>query len=186
MQKLSILIVDDEADILELIEYNLKKEGYDVSTANNGNEALEHISHSIPDLIVLDIMMPKMTGLELCEHLKKKPAYSEIPVIFLTAKSDEATEITGLNTGADDYIVKPISISRLISRIKTVLRRTKSPHQIPGHNIEIGDLKIDRDQYIVIKQDKKLRFPRKEFEVLYYLAANAGKVISRSSLLNEI
>ncbi len=186
MPKTRILLVDDEHDILELVEYNLIKEGFEVITTDNGAEGIELASEHRPNLILLDIMMPQMDGHQVCNRLKSNANLKHIPVIFLTARSDEMTEIRSLNEGADDYITKPISISRLLSHIKAVLRRAGDEVNHAIEPIKIRDLEIDRDRYRVIKQGESIRFPRKEFEILHYLAANPGKVISRQALLNEI
>lgn len=185
MSKTLILLIDDEQDILDLIEYNLHKQGYDVITADNGSTGLSLAEKYRPGLILLDIMMPKMDGHQVCTHLKNNPSLEKIPVIFLTARGDEETEVKGLDQGADDYLIKPITISKLISRIKAVLRRVKEPEEIQN-NLHFGDVEIDRSRYIVTKSGKEIHLPRKEFELLFYLAGNKGKVLSREILLNNI
>lgn len=181
-----ILVVDDEQDILELVEYNLAKQGYRVMLTDNGAQALTLVRDHKPDLILLDIMMPDMDGHQVCTKLKSDQRFSHIPIIFLTARSDEMTEIRGLDEGADDYITKPVSISKLISRINAILRRIRMPDEMSGNVIEVRDLEIDRERYVVQKGDKEIQLPRKEFELLFLLAANAGKVLSRDILLNKI
>ena len=183
--KQTILVVDDEQDLLDLIEYNLKKEGFDVLTAEDGQEGIRMARVHSPALILLDIMMPKMDGLEAVEVIRDDDEIGRIPVIFLTARGDEKTEVEGLNKGGDDYITKPISTTKLISRIKAVLRRfeeTEDPNRIDVH-----DLRIDKDRYIVTRgEDEEFQLPRKEFELLYFLASRKGKVMDRQTLLNHV
>jgi two-component system alkaline phosphatase synthesis response regulator PhoP len=183
--KETILIVDDEADLLDLIEYNLEKEGYNVLKAENGQDGIKLARKHNPDLIILDIMMPKMTGIEVCKVLKEDPVLKVRPVIFLTARGDEKTEIEGLEMGADDFLSKPISTSKLISRIRTVLRRVGDIEETEPV-LKVGDLTIDRGRYLVIRNGEEFQLPRKEFEVLSYLAARKGKVLDRQTLLNEV
>lgn len=185
MQKSTILIVDDETDILDLIEYNLNKEGFRVMTAEDGERGLEQMRQTKPDLVLLDIMMPKMDGITVVEHMRKDPGLKEIPVIFLTARSDEKTEVRGLDVGADDFLTKPISTAKLVSRIKAVLRRT-SEEVVTEQVLVLGDLIINRERYLVSHAGKEFHLPRKEFELLYYLATRRGKVHDRQSLLNAI
>ena len=185
MSKKTILVVDDEQDLLDLIEYNLKKEGYSVIKAENGLEGIKAAREHKPNLVLLDIMMPKMDGIETCEQLRADPELKNIPIIFLTARSDEKTEIEGLDKGADDFITKPISTTKLLSRINAVLRRfddTEEEEQV----LEVHDLKIDKDRYIVTRGDEEFQLPRKEFELLYYLASRKGKVRDRQTLLNKV
>lgn len=183
--KETILIVDDEADLLDLIEYNLEKEGYNVLKAENGQDGIKLARKHNPDLIILDIMMPKMTGIEVCKVLKEDPVLKIRPVIFLTARGDEKTEIEGLEMGADDFLSKPISTSKLVSRIRTVLRRVGDVEDADPV-MKVGDLTIDRGRYLVIRNGEEFQLPRKEFEVLSYLAARKGKVLDRQTLLNEV
>lgn len=185
MSKKTILVVDDEQDLLDLIEYNLKKEGYKVIKAENGLEGIKAAREHRPNLVLLDIMMPKMDGIETCEQLRADPELKHIPIIFLTARSDEKTEIEGLDKGADDFITKPISTTKLLSRINAVLRRfedTEEEEQV----LEVHDLKIDKDRYIVTREEEEFQLPRKEFELLYYLASRKGKVRDRQTLLNKV
>ncbi len=186
MSKSHILLVDDEHDILDLIEYNLIKQGYSVTKADSGSSALAFAREHHPDLILLDIMMPGMDGYEVCSHLKQDPSLKNIPVIFLTARSDETSEVRGLDLGGDDYVTKPISISKLLSRIKALLRRSRGAVEKSEEPIVIHGLEIDREQYVVIKNGNEIRLPRKEFEVLYFLARHKGKVVTRQVLLDEI
>lgn len=187
MPNTRILVVDDEHDILDLVEYNLAKQGYEVIKADNGADGIDQALKHKPDLILLDIMMPKMDGHEVCMRIKNDELLKNTPVIFLTARGDEKTEIRSLDEGADDYLTKPISISKLMSRIKAVIRRfhEHSAEDKPK-SIRIHDLQIDRDRYVVMKGDREYRLPRKEFEVLYLLAEHSGKVLSRNVLLNSI
>lgn len=185
MSKTTILVVDDEQDILDLIEYNLKIEGFEVLKAENGQEGIQLVKDHKPDLVLLDIMMPEMDGLEVCERLRRDETVSMIPIIFLTARDDEKTEVEGLNLGADDFITKPISTRKLLSRIKAVLRRYEEPEE-ETHIIDVHDLRIDKDRYIVKRDEEEFQLPRKEFELLYYLAGRKGRVLSREKLLNKV
>ncbi len=181
----TILVVDDEKDLLDLIEYNLKKEGFKVLKAENGEEGIERAKEFHPDLVLMDIMMPKMDGMEAVEKMRKDDELKSIPIIFLTARSDEKTEVEGLNKGGDDYITKPISTTKLISRIKAVLRRFDETEE-EVNRLEVHDLTIDKDRYIVQRGDEEFQLPRKEFELLYYLASRKGKVRDRQTLLNKV
>ena len=178
-----ILIADDEPDILEIIQYNLQSEGYEVATAKNGDEAIEKAKHFNPDLIILDIMMPGKNGIEVCNILRMQPAFNDTLIIFLTALSDEGTEVKGLETGADDYITKPVSPKVLVSKVNALFRRlNKEDTGI----LQIGDLKIDREKYIVNYLDKEIILARKEFELLALLAGKPGKVFLRNEILNQV
>lgn len=183
--KQTILVVDDEQDLLDLIEYNLKKEGFDVLKAEDGEEGIEVARESSPDLVLLDIMMPNMDGLEVVEVMRGDEDLKRIPIIFLTARGDEKTEVEGLNKGGDDYITKPISTTKLISRIKAVLRRFEETEE-PVNRLEVHDIVIDKDRYIVTKGEEEFQLPRKEFELLYFLASRKGKVMDRQTLLNQV
>jgi len=185
VSKQTILVVDDERDLLDLIEYNLKKEGFKVLKAENGEEGISKAKEHRPDLILLDIMMPKMDGLEAVEIMRKDDDLKKTPIIFLTARSDEKTEIDGLNKGGDDYITKPISTTKLVSRIKAVLRRFDDSEQT-ANKLEAHDLEIDKDRYIVLQEGNEFRLPRKEFELLFFLASRKGKVLDRQTLLNKV
>ena len=185
MSKQTILVVDDEQDLLDLIEYNLRQEGYEVILAEDGQEGIQKAREHMPDLVLLDIMMPQMDGIEVCDRMREDPDLSHIPIIFLTARSDEKTEIEGLNKGADDYITKPISTNKLVSRIKAVLRRFEETQE-QVQKLEVHDLEIDKDRYIVTRGEEEFQLPRKEFELLYYLASKRGKVRDRQTLLNKV
>jgi two-component system alkaline phosphatase synthesis response regulator PhoP len=184
--KQKILIVDDEPDILELIEYNLKKEGYQVFLARNGQEAVAEAKRTLPDLIVLDIMMPKMDGIEACRIMRTMPEFKNTFMVFLTARSEEYSEIAGFNVGADDYIAKPIKPRALVSRINAILRRNAPAEDITENKLEIGDLVIDREAYLVYKKGVKVVLAKKEFELLYLLASKPGKVYTREVILKNI
>jgi two-component system, OmpR family, alkaline phosphatase synthesis response regulator PhoP len=181
-----ILIVDDEPDILEFLSYNLKKENYEVFLSSNGNEALEVALKTKPNLILLDVMMPGMDGMETCERLRALPELEGIIIAFLTARSEDYSQIAGFEAGADDYISKPIKPKVLISRIKALLKRTTLSGETSD---EISDLKsviIDRERYIVIKDGKEISLPRKEFELLYLLASKPGRVFTREEIFNTV
>lgn len=183
----SILVVDDEQDIVDLVKYNLQREGYRILTARNGKEALDQ-SQKHPSLILLDVMMPEINGLEVLKTLKSNPSTRGIPVVFLTAKGSEVDEIIGLELGADDYISKPISIPKLIARIKNVLRKSEiRPDQKNARQeIVIGVIRINPLQHAVVVNRQEIFFPKKEFEILSYLATYQDQVITRERLLNTI
>tara|TARA_B100000575_G_C23141710_1_gene664575 strand:- start:2456 stop:3133 length:678 start_codon:yes stop_codon:yes gene_type:complete len=185
VSKQTILVVDDERDILDLLEYNLKKVGFNVFKAENGEEGISKAKENRPDLILLDIMMPKMDGLEAVEIMRTDSDLKKTPIIFLTAKSDEKTEIESLNKGGDDYITKPISTIKLVSRIKAVLRRLDSSEP-SANKLEVHDLQIDKDRYIVLQGGNEHRLPRKEFELLFFLASRKGRVLDRKALLDKV
>ncbi|MGN8225429.1 response regulator transcription factor [Gracilimonas sp. BCB1] len=185
MAKQTILVVDDEKDLLDLIEYNLKKEGFAVLKAENGEEGIKIAKEHKPDLVLMDIMMPKMDGMEAVETMRADDDLKSIPIIFLTARSDEKTEVEGLDKGGDDYITKPISTTKLISRIKAVMRRFDETTE-DIDRLDVHDLSIDKDRYIVTRGDEEFHLPRKEFELLYYLASRKGKVRDRQTLLNKV
>jgi two-component system, OmpR family, alkaline phosphatase synthesis response regulator PhoP len=185
LSKQTILVVDDEQDLLDLIEYNLRKEGFGVLTSDSGEKGIELARRRKPDLILLDIMMPGMDGIEVCSTIKSDPETQNIPVVFLTARGDEKSEISGLDLGADDYLFKPISTSKLVSRIKAILRRFQ-PEQQKETVLQVHDLLIDRSKYIVKSGNREIHLPKKEFELLYFLASRKGKVLDRQSLLNEV
>ncbi|MCY1513611.1 Transcriptional regulatory protein WalR [compost metagenome] len=181
-----ILVVDDEPDILELIEYNLKKEGYQVFLASNGQEGVAMAKKVHPDLIILDIMMPKMDGIEACRLMRTIPEFKHTFMVFLTARSEEYSEIAGFNVGADDYIAKPIKPRALISRINAILRRNAAGEELSENKLEIGDLIIDREAYLVFQNGEKVVLAKKEFELLYLLASKPGKVYTREAILKNI
>jgi two-component system alkaline phosphatase synthesis response regulator PhoP len=178
-----ILIADDEPDILEIIQYNLQNEGYEVQTAKNGNEAIDQAKRFTPDLIILDIMMPGKNGIEVCNILRMQPAFNDTLIIFLTALSDEGTEVKGLETGADDFITKPVSPKVLVSKVNALFRRVNKDDT---GILQIGDLIIDREKYIVTYQGSDIILARKEFELLALLAGKPGKVFLRNEILNQV
>jgi len=178
-----ILIADDEPDILEILEFNLSAEGYEVTTAKNGDEAIEKAKKTSPDLIILDIMMPGKTGIEVCNLLRMMPAFKETLIVFLTAMSDEGTEIKGLETGADDYLTKPTSPKVLLSKVNSLFRRLNKEESTV---IKVGDIEIDREKYIVTHKGTDIILARKEFELLALLASKPGKVFLRNEILNQI
>lgn len=182
----TVLVVDDENDIVQLIRYNLEREGFRVESAANGNQALQKANDVRPDLILLDIMLPGKDGYEVIKNLNQNERTTNIPVIFLTAKSAEFDEVLGLELGADDYVVKPISPRKLVSRIRAVLRRYEGVKTEEGRAINFGKVVIDRESYLVRIGGEQVFFPRKEFEILYYLASHEGKVITRETLLNRV
>jgi two-component system alkaline phosphatase synthesis response regulator PhoP len=178
-----ILVADDEPDILEIIQFNLQAEGYEVITAKNGDEAIEKAKKTEPDLIILDIMMPYKNGIEVCNILRMMPAFKSTLIIFLTAMSDESTEIKGLETGADDYLTKPISPKVLSSKVNALFRRLNKED---SGIIKVGDFEIDREKYIVLHKEEEIILARKEFELLALLASKPGKVFLRNEILNQI
>lgn len=187
--KKKVLVVDDEKDIVDILKYNLERENeFEVFTAKDGREALE-LADSIPDLIMLDIMMPELNGFEVCKQLKSNPATSKIPIIFLTAKENEIDEILGLEIGADDYISKPISPRKVLARIKSVIRRTSGDYEKPSRledNVKFKNLEVDSSSHSVKINEREIFFPKKEFQLLHFLLSNRGKVYSREILLNQI
>ncbi len=178
-----ILIADDEPDILEIVSYNLQSEGYEVITAKNGDEALEEAKKHQPEMIILDVMMPRKNGFDVCNILRLQPEYKDTIILFLTALNDEGTEIKGLETGGDDYITKPISPKILLSRVNALFRRVnKESSEI----LEIGELKIDREKYNVTYKNEQIVLARKEFELLAYLTSKPHKVFLRNDILNQV
>lgn len=182
MVKSKILLVDDEQDILDILSFNLQKEDYDVTTATNGEEAIVLANEIIPDLIVLDRMMPFKNGIETCKELRQIPALKDTAIVFLTALADEDNEIFGLEVGADDYISKPIKPKLFISKVKSILRRLDDNAQI----IKYGDFEIDIEKYVVRTQGEEVMLPRKEFQLLALLASKPGKVFLRQDILNKV
>lgn len=178
-----ILIADDEPDILEIIQFNLQQEGYEVITAKNGDEAIDKAKKTDPDLIILDIMMPGKNGIEVCNILRMMPNFKETLIIFLSAMSDETTEIKGLETGADDYLTKPISPKVLLSKVNALFRRL---HKETSTIIKLGDMEIDREKYLVKLNGSEIILARKEFELLALLASRPGKVFLRNEILSQI
>lgn len=182
---IKILVVDDEPDILEFIEYNLKREGYQVFLGSNGQEAIEKAKQVKPDLILLDVMMPVLDGIEACKSLRELPEFKTTFIVFLTARSEEYSEIAGFNAGADDYIAKPIKPRVLLSRINAILRR-KDKDKKEEQKLQVGDLIIDRESFLVYRGDQKIQLAKKEFELLFLLASKPGKVFTRENILEKI
>jgi two-component system alkaline phosphatase synthesis response regulator PhoP len=179
-----VLIVDDEADIIELLEYNLKKEGYEVKSASNGEQAIDEAKKFQPDLILMDIMMPKMDGIEACRRIREIPSLKNVFILFLTARSEEYSEVAAFEVGADDFINKPIKPRALMSRVSVLLKRNKV--EADSEVLEIGSLKINKNSYEVYKGTDKIVLPKKEFELLHFLAAHPNKVFGREELLKNI
>jgi two-component system alkaline phosphatase synthesis response regulator PhoP len=180
---IKILLVDDEPDILEIVGYNLRNEGYQVFTAANGIEAVKSAKKNIPQLILLDIMMPEMDGIEACEKIRKIKSLDNVIISFLTARGEDYSQVAGFDAGADDYITKPIKQKVLVSKIKSLLRRLKSETET---SFSIGDIVIDRDAYVVYKADNKISLPRKEFELFSLLTSKPGKVFKREIILDTV
>lgn len=181
-----ILLVDDEEDILEFLSYNLKKEGYNVFTANNGKEAVIVAKKENPHLIILDVMMPDMDGIETCREIREIPGLKDVMIAFLTARSEDYSQIAGFDVGADDYINKPIKPRVLISRIKALLRRGATSDASKTDKVDMGGIKIDRERYVVVKDGKEISLPKKEFELLALLASKPGKVFTRDVILDSV
>lgn len=184
--KNKILLVDDEADILEFLSYNLKKEGYRVFTANNGKEAVTVAKKENPDIIILDVMMPDMDGIETCREIRDLPGLRDVMIAFLTARNEDYSQIAGFEVGADDYINKPIKPRVLISRIKALLRRSGNPDAAVTEKVEMGGIKIDRERYLIVQNGSEINLPKKEFELLALLASKPGKVFTRESILDKV
>ncbi|MBD3628131.1 MULTISPECIES: response regulator transcription factor [Cyclobacterium] len=184
-QKLKVLVVDDEEDIIEILTYNLEKEGYEVSTANNGVKAVKNAISFKPDVILLDIMMPNQDGVETCRQIREIPELKNTFIIFLTARSEEYSEVAAFDVGADDYIHKPIKPRALISRIGALFRR-ETKKETDSNQIAVRDLIIDRSSYTISKDGQIIILPKKEFELLYFLAKNPNMVFSRDELLKNI
>ena len=181
-----ILIADDEPDILEIVSYNLRKEGFEVYTAPDGNAALQQARFHHPDLIILDIMMPGKTGVEVCQILRTQPEFAQTLIIFLTAVSDETVQIKGLESGADDYVAKPVSPKVLISKVHALFRRLRKKEEEGTNKIIIGDFAIDPASYLVSIGDREISLAKKEFELLYLLASRPGRVMLRNEILSQV
>jgi two-component system alkaline phosphatase synthesis response regulator PhoP len=180
-----VLVVDDEEPILELLKYNLEKQGYDVRTAIDGQVAVDTARKFHPDLVLLDIMMPKMDGVEACRQIRAIPELANTFIVFLTARSEEYSEVAAFDVGADDYITKPIKPRALMSRISALFRRD-SKKKSSSNQIKIGELLIDRTSYTIKVKGREISLPKKEFELLFFLAQNPNKVFSRDDLLQNI
>jgi two-component system alkaline phosphatase synthesis response regulator PhoP len=181
-----ILVVDDEQDILELLQYNLAKVGYEVRTANDGRKAVAEAKAFLPNLILLDIMMPFQDGVETCRQLRQVPQLQNAYILFLTARSEEYSEVAAFEVGADDFITKPIKPRALVSRIQALFRRNSSTQASEGGKTFVNDIVIDRESYTVTRDGGSIAFPKKEFELLAFLAAHPNKVFTRDDLLHHI
>jgi two-component system alkaline phosphatase synthesis response regulator PhoP len=182
---IKILLVDDEQDILEIIGYNLSQEGYQIVTAKNGKEAVAKAKKELPQLIIMDVMMPEMDGMEACEHIRKIPELSHTLITFLTARSEDYSQVAGFDAGADDYIAKPIKPKLLVSKVKALLRRLKEDEQ-NSETLNVGGIEINREAYKIVKDEVEIVLPRKEFELFYLLASKPGKVFTREEILDKV
>lgn len=180
-----ILLVDDEPDILEFVGYNIKREGYQLTTASDGKEAIQLAKKGKPDLVILDIMMPGMDGIAVCTELRKIPELKHTLIAFLTARGEDFSQIAGLDAGGDDYITKPIKPKVLMSRVNALLRRSPSLQTVDKRTI-VGDLIVDREKYIIIKNGEEITFPRKEFELLSLLTSKPNKVFTREEIFEQV
>lgn len=182
---IKILLVDDEQDILEIVGYNLAQEGYQIVTATNGKEAITKAKKELPHLIIMDVMMPEMDGMEACENIRKLPELSNVIITFLTARSEDYSQVAGFDAGADDYITKPIKPKLLVSKVKALLRRLKNDEQAT-ETLNVGGIEINREEYKIIKEGREIILPRKEFELFYLLASKPGKVFKREEILDKV
>ena len=185
LSKGKILLVDDEEDILEFLSYNLKKEGFQIETANNGITALKKLNRFNPELIILDVMMPEMNGIEVCENIRNDEKNDEVLILFLTARSEDYSELAGFSAGADDYITKPIKPKLLVSRVNAILKRKRKTRQTDAH-ISIGEIQIDKSKHKLLYLGKEIYLARKEFNLLYYLMTIPGKVFTRDEIITTI
>ena len=182
---IKILLVDDDADILEIVGFNLETEGYQVLKANNGKEAVAIAKREHPNLVILDVMMPEMDGIEACENMRKLPELQSTVITFLTARGEDYSQVAGFDVGADDYITKPIKPKLLVSKVKALLRRVKEEN--PAEDVlRIGDIEINREEYKIVKDNVEIILPRKEFELFYLLASKPGKVFKREEILDKV
>jgi two-component system alkaline phosphatase synthesis response regulator PhoP len=184
-KNITILLVDDEPDILEIVGYNLSAEGYNVITAEDGLEAVRIAKKKKPQLIILDVMMPEMDGIEACEQIRKIPELSDTIITFLTARGEDYSQMAGFDAGADDYITKPIKPKVLVSKVNALLRRFKE-EDVSSNVLKVGNLVINRDEYKIINNEEEIILPRKEFELLSLLASKPGKVFKREEILNNV
>jgi two-component system, OmpR family, alkaline phosphatase synthesis response regulator PhoP len=180
-----VLLVDDEADILDFVGYNLRKEGYNVFTADNGRDAIARAKENPPHLILLDVMMPEMDGIDTCREIKRMPGLENTLVVFFTARSEDFTQILSLDAGGDDYITKPIKPAVLISKVNSLLRRHKSVKEA-ATIYEVGDLKINKENYMIYRANEEIQLARKEFELLNLLASRPHKVFSRDEIMSQV
>jgi two-component system alkaline phosphatase synthesis response regulator PhoP len=179
------LLVDDEPDVIEIIRYNLEQEGYNVKTASNGKEALQKAQKNTPHLIIMDVMMPEMDGIEACEELRSDPTFNDTIIMFLTARGEDYSYVAAFDAGADDYVTKPIKPKIIVSKVKALLRRLKKEEENQD-KIQLGKLIIDKEQYEVTHKGKTFSLPRKEFELLYLLASKPDKVVKREKIMEVV
>ena len=184
-QDIKILLVDDEDDVLEFLSYNIRKEGYEVHTANNGAKGLQKAIELKPHLIILDVMMPEMDGIETCREIKQNQQLENTIVVFLTARGEDYSQIAGFDAGADDYVTKPVKTRLLVSRIKALLRRYRTEED-SSTKLDLGMMVIDRERYVVFLEGVEISLPRKEFELLLLLASKPNKVFSRDEIFSKV
>lgn len=183
---IKILLVDDEQDILEIVGYNLAQEGYQIVTASNGKEAITKAKKELPHLIIMDVMMPEMDGMEAVENIRRVPELNNVIITFLTARNEDYSQVAGFDAGADDYISKPIKPKLLVSKVKALLRRLKED-EAKGDVLKVGNIEINREEYkIVLEDNDEIVLPRKEFELFYLLASKPGKVFKREEILDKV
>ena len=185
ISSIKILVVDDDPDIVEILKYNLKNSGYSVKSAGNGLEAIKKAKKFIPDIILMDVMMPEMSGIEACEEIKNIDQLSQAIVIFLSARSEDYTQISAYDAGADDYISKPVKPKILLKKISNIAKKINSEKNAPK-TIDLGSIKINKEEYVVIKDKKEILLPRKEFELLFLLATKPEKVFTREEIMNKV
>ena len=185
ISSIKILVVDDDPDIVEILKYNLKNSGYSVKSAGNGVEAIKKAKKFIPDIILMDVMMPEMSGIEACEEIKNIDQLSQAIIIFLSARSEDYTQISAYDAGADDYISKPVKPKILLKKISNIAKKINSEKNAPK-TIDLGSIKINKEEYVVIKDKKEILLPRKEFELLFLLATKPEKVFTREEIMNKV
>lgn len=184
-KEIKILLVDDDADILEIVGFNLEAEGYQILKASNGKQAVEIAHQELPNLIILDVMMPEMDGIETCENIRKISELQHTIITFLTARGEDYSQVAGFDVGADDYITKPIKPKLLVSKVKALLRRVKEKQSIEDI-LNVGGIEINREEYKIVKNSQEIILPRKEFELFYLLASKPGKVFKREEILDKV
>ena len=185
ISSIKILVVDDDPDIVEILKYNLKNSGYSVKSAGNGVDAIKKAKKFIPDIILMDVMMPEMSGIEACEEIKNIDQLSQAIIIFLSARSEDYTQISAYDAGADDYISKPVKPKILLKKISNIAKKINSEKKAPWI-IDLGSIKINKEEYVVIKDKKEILLPRKEFELLFLLATKPEKVFTREEIMNKV
>ena len=185
ISSIKVLVVDDDPDIVEILKYNLKNSGYSVKSAGNGVEAVKKAKKFIPDIILMDVMMPEMSGIEACEEIKNIDQLSQAVIIFLSARSEDYTQISAYDAGADDYISKPVKPKILLKKISNIAKKINSEKNAPK-TIDLGSIKINKEEYVVTKDKKEILLPRKEFELLFLLATKPEKVFTRDEIMNKV